>query len=84
MALRRLLFTASFLSILTGTLLAQDSLRITGRILDTNGAAITGANDVQHRTETARAFDYQTVLRAFTRAKNDGQNNCRLVQSSDD
>ncbi len=41
----RVLFVISLLLILTGALFAQDKLKITGRVLDTNGAAVTGASD---------------------------------------
>ena len=51
MALARLLFALSFLLVFTGTLLAQDKLKITGRVLDANGAAVIGGNVSLNRSD---------------------------------
>ena len=47
----RVLFVLSLLFILAGALLAQDKLKIKGRVLDVNGAAVAGADVLLNRSD---------------------------------
>ncbi|MDQ3711268.1 MAG: carboxypeptidase regulatory-like domain-containing protein [Acidobacteriota bacterium] len=59
MSPNRILFVISLLLIFTGALFGQDKLKITGRVLDSNGAAIAGASISVNRSEVR--FERQTV-----------------------
>ncbi len=59
MSSSRILFVVSFLLILTGALFAQNKSKITGRVLDTNGAPVTRAS--LSLSLTNMRFERQTV-----------------------
>ena len=58
----RILFVLTHLLILHGALFAQDKLKINGRVLDTNGAAVMGANVLLNRGDVR--FERQSVTDA--------------------
>jgi protocatechuate 3,4-dioxygenase beta subunit len=62
MVLARLLFASFFLFVFAGTLLAQDRLKVTGRVLDANGAVVTGGNVSLNRNDVR--FSRQVVTDA--------------------
>jgi Fe(3+) dicitrate transport protein len=62
MVLARLLIASFFLFVFAGTLLAQDRLKVTGRVLDANGAIVTGGNVSLNRNDVR--FSRQVVTDA--------------------
>ena len=62
MSSSRILLAASLLLLLSGTHLAQDKSKITGRVSDTNGAAVAGASVLLNRSDVR--FERQTVTDA--------------------